>query len=275
MKRIFVVGCPRSGTTLVQEILGVHDGIYVCKETHFFQKVRRKGKRKLLDHLVLSRTNVLDAFDFIRSHNELLEQHDPSRVRSLRSAVLFFDQMMTLETRSNDKSAWVEKTPHHVFDIRLINRYIPSAQFIHVIRDGRDVVASLVDAAQRFPRVWKKYRDLEMAIDLYNRYLEESLKYCHSEGHIFVQYERILDDTEGIRRRLYTLLDLKSENAHLNLEDVRQKVVQSDEGWKSDHRGEIKDTRLVKFNRIFDDEQKRLISSRVKGLPLELGKKFI
>ena len=275
VKKIFVVGCPRSGTTLVQEILGAHNDVYVCKETHFFRRIRRRGKKRLLDHLLLSQRNVLNTYDFIRTHNEFLEQHDPSGVKSLRSAVLFFDRMMTLEARAADKSAWVEKTPLHVFDIRLIDRYIPSVQFVHVIRDGRDVVASLVDAAQKFPRSWEKFSNLEIAIDLYNRSLAESLRYCHSEGHIFVHYERILDDVEGTRRRLYTLLGLNGESSGLNLKEIHQKVIRSDEGWKNGHGGEIKDTRLVKFNRIFDDEQKRSIDSKVKGLPSELREAFI
>jgi hypothetical protein len=267
MKKIFVVGCPRSGTTLVQKLLGAHKDVYTCKETHYFQKIRRIGKRKVLDYLFLSQHRVLKAYDFIRSNNELLGQYNPSEVKSLRSAALFLDCIMTSEAQARGKLAWVEKTPHHLFYIRLIKRYIPSAQFVHVLRDGRDVVASLVDAAERFQRVWKEHTDLKRAIGLYNRSLRESLKYYGSEGHRFVRYGYILDDFAGACRKLYTLLDLESENLSLDLSGIHKRVVRSDESWKNDSEGRIKDTRLVKFNQIFDEEQKKLIVSRIKDLP--------
>lgn len=274
MKRIFIVGCPRSGTTLVQKLLAASKNMYTCRETHYFQRIRRRGKEKLLDYLVLSPGKVLEAYKFICSNNELRKEYDPRKIRSLRFAALFFDQIMTSEAEARGKSAWVEKTPGHLFHIRLIKRYIPSAQFIHVIRDGRDVVASLVDAADKFPEMWKKHSDLEGAIRFYNTRLEESLKYLGKEGHIFVRYEHILDDVPGVSHKLYQLLGLQIED----LEDmgmVHQQVVRSDEGWKSGSVGGIKDTRLVKFNRILNDEQKELITKRVKILAPSLERELV
>lgn len=266
LKKIFVVGCPRSGTTLVQELLGVRADIFVCKETHFFHKIRRNGKQKVFDHLALSQFKVLEAFDFIGSNIELLEQHDPGRVRTLRTAALFFDQMMSSEAQARGKSAWVEKSPENRLYISWIKRYIPSAQFVHVLRDGRDVVASLVDAAQRFPKNWKRYADVRIAISTYNHAIVESMKYSGREGHIFIQYEHILEDTEGVSQKLYSALGLEINGTRSSLGELHQQVVRTDENWKKDYKGEIENTRLIKFNQIFSDEQKKLICGRVKSL---------
>lgn len=272
MKKIFVVGCPRSGTTLVQELLGARDDVYTCKETHYFQRIRRVGKWKVLDYLALSQSNVVDAFEFIRTHNELLGGYDLNRVSSPRSAVLFFDHIMTSEAESRGKLAWVEKTPPHLFYVGWIKRYIPTAQFVHTLRDGRDVVASMVDAARRFPQAnaWKRYANIEIAVQEYNRCLKESLKYYGREGHVLVQYEHILEDAERVCHRLYESLGLDGEMLDLDLGEVHARVVRGDEGWKSDPGGEIKDTRLVKFNRIFNDEQRRLIIRCLELPPLGL-----
>jgi hypothetical protein len=277
MIKIFIVGCPRSGTTLVQKLLGARSDIYTCKETHYFQNIRRKGGKKILDYLILSQDNVLKAYDLICSQDELLGSHDPAGAKSLRSAALFFDQLMTSEAQARGKLAWVEKTPPHLFHIRLIRRHIPTAQFVHVIRDGRDVVASLVDAAQKFPqaRAWKECADWETATGIYNRCLKESLKYCDGESHVFVQYEHILDDFEGACYRLYTSLGLESENTRLDLGVVHRRVVRRDEGWKTGGEGEIMDTRLVKFNRLFDERQKGLIIGNMMRLPAKLEEKVI
>jgi hypothetical protein len=263
MKRILVVGCPRSGTTLVQKLLGARNDVYTCRETHYFQRIRRPGKWKVLDYLMLSQRNVTGAFDFVRTHNELRGEYNPGRVSSMRSAVLFFDRIMTSEAQLAGKVAWVEKTPAHLFHIGWIKRYIPTARFVHVLRDGRDVVASMVDAARKFPQAeaWKRYTDPQAAVEEYNRCLSASLKHSRSEDHVFVQYEHLIEDVELVCDSLYRSLDLAGEMADLDLEGVHGRVVRSDEGWKSDSEGEISDTRLVKFNRMFDDVQKKLIVS--------------
>lgn len=270
MKKIFVVGCPRSGTTLVQAILGTHDDVYTCKETHFFQKIRRAGKSKVLDYFLLSQDKVVEAYEFICTHNELIEEYDPSQVRTPHSAAIFFDQLMTSEARVRAKSCWVEKTPAHLFYIPWIKHSITSAQFVHVIRDGRDVIASLVDAARKFPnkKAWKAYADLDVAINEYNRCLRESMKYYGNTGHFFVQYEQIIVGAEQLRRGLFAQLGLSDKRIKMELNEAHKHVVRNDEDWKGSHDGEISDTRLVKFHRIFDDEQKQLIVGRIVRFPM-------
>ena len=270
MIKAFVVGCPRSGTTLVQKLLGAHSDVYTCKETFYFLRIRRRGIGKLLDYLALSPSRVSEAYSFIRANDQLLRHHDLRGIRSMCSAAAFLDQLMTREAQARDKSAWVEKTPRHMFSIRLIERCIPSAQFVHVLRDGRDVVASLADAAEKYPQVWSRHADLGNAVSVYNRFLQESLKYCGRRGHVFVRYEHILDDAEGVSRSLYAALGLRDMATQLDLTEVHQRVVRDDERWKAGSEGEIQDTRLVKFDRLFDKEQQAAIVRGVRRIPPRL-----
>lgn len=273
MNKIFVVGCPRSGTTLVQQLLGAREDIYTCRETHFFQRIRRRRWLRFVDHLSLSQNNVINAFEYIRTNNELLLQHDPSRVSSFPSAVRFLDQLMTSEAQARDKLSWVEKTPRHLHYARLIKRCVPSAQFVHVLRNGKDVVASLVDTARRFPEAgaWKSHAKLDNAIKLYNRFLKESLKYSGADSHVFVQYEHILEDADQVRSNLFASLNLKSESQVFDLDEVHKRIVRGDEGWKNGFKGEIVDTRLIKYNQIFSEEQKEFINRSLKGKPKDLA----
>lgn len=275
--RMFVVGCPRAGTTLTQKLLGLHGDVYTCAETHYFQNIRRPGKRQIFDHLGLSPSNVQFAFNYIRSHNVLLEAHDPSGVRKLGPAARFFDQLMTAEAAARGKLAWVEKTPVHLFHIPLIRGHIPSATFVHVIREGRDVVASLVDAARAFPAsgAWKEFSEVGRAIAQYNHCIAESAKYRDSGGHVFVQYEHILDDAQTVAQKLYRLLALKPQDRSLDLNGIHPQVVLETEHWKEDAGGEIWDTRGLKFERIFDPAQRRLIAQGVHSFAPKQGARFI
>ena len=52
-------------------------------------------------------------------------------------------------TEEQGKPRWGEKTPTYVQKMRLIQRAIPEARFVHVIRDGRDVALSVLDRTVR------------------------------------------------------------------------------------------------------------------------------
>lgn len=271
MNGVFIVGCPRSGTTLIQMLLGSHKDIYTCRETHFFQRIRRIGKKKLLDHLFLDRRRVMSAYAFIKARNELLLQHEPDRVRTFGSAAHFLERLMSSEATARGKSEWVEKTPAHLFYVPLIGRHIPSAQFVHILRDGRDVVASLTDAAQRYPNVpaWRRYRELDYTIAEYNRYLHESVKYLGQDRHLFVGYEQILDNADRVCHQLLVRLELPDQDLGSMLKETHTSVVHNDEPWKNQPDERIRDTRLTKYELLFDANQKRRILGRLAVLSAE------
>jgi hypothetical protein len=147
-----------------------------------------------------------------------------------------------------------------------------------VMRDGRDVVASLVDAATTFPdaAAWKHVADLKAAIDQYNRCLKESSKYFDSQGHLFVQYEHILDDIEEISNRLYGLLGLSRQELCLDMMPrIHGQIVAKNEYWKDASDGKIRETRSVKYARIFDEAQRNLVSKHIRTVSPEQNAKFV
>jgi len=75
-----------------------------------------------------------------------------------------FVQIVDAASLKAGRPIWVEKTPDHLFYVKRIQQYIPDAAFIHIIRNGRDTVASLVDAARKFPDVWEGPTSPELAV---------------------------------------------------------------------------------------------------------------
>lgn len=144
---VFVVGCPRSGTTLLRRILNAHPQLAVPKvETHWIPKFFRKGQGltddgrvtpELLDHL-------LDYHRFPRmgiERNELeaLLDVDPAQTYAQFTARLF-----DLFGDKRGKALVGDKTPGYVRHMSLLHELFPQAKFIHLIRDGRDVCLSLL-----------------------------------------------------------------------------------------------------------------------------------
>ena len=130
---VFVVGSPRSGTTWVQRLLVAHPAVCGGQESHFFaafgpplrsMALRAPGKRAV----GLACYFTLEEFG-----------HE---VRGL------WRRMMTRIVQSKPgASILVEKTPNHAIYTAEIATLFPNAKFIHVIRDSRGAVASMLAAS--------------------------------------------------------------------------------------------------------------------------------
>lgn len=162
MQRTFVVGCPRSGTTLVQAMLARHPGIFTLPETGFFPRMlgeldyrmgddgARPRRRTMARRLGLTRR--YGRHEFVALQQMLLgNARASSRSPWLldRCVERFIAMLDSLATEAG-RSSWVEKTPQHLVYMPEIEHYVPGARFIHVIRPGMDVLASIVDAELRY-----------------------------------------------------------------------------------------------------------------------------
>ena len=57
-------------------------------------------------------------------------------------------------TLSQGKEVWIEKTPGHLRFVDQIEKLVSGAKFVHMVRNGEDVVASLYDIGKRYPELW-------------------------------------------------------------------------------------------------------------------------
>lgn len=138
----FIVGCPRSGTTLVRLMLDCHPRLAVPGESHFV--VGLAGRRFRLGR------RPMEAVERILTHHRFRAWHlDPGLVRAevaCRRPRTYPEAVRAVfgaYARAHGKARWGDKTPGYVNHIPLLARLFPDAQFVHVIRDGRAVAASV------------------------------------------------------------------------------------------------------------------------------------
>jgi Sulfotransferase family len=157
---VFIVGCPRSGTTLLRRIVDAHPDIAITRETHWITKVL-EGDGGVspfapVSHDLLPRLEAHPKFQRMgvdRSELEdLLSREEPVSYAELVTRV--FD----LYGEAQGKRLVGDKVPDYVRYLPLLHRLWPAAKFVHLIRDGRDVCSSML-TRERFARRFATWDD--------------------------------------------------------------------------------------------------------------------
>jgi len=121
----------------------------------------------------------------------------------------------------SDRPIILEKTPAHVRHIHQIAEVLPEARFIHLVRDPRAVVNSLVAASRTWGRNWAS-QDIGKNTRIWLTDVQEGMRFGKDrpETYFEITYEDLLEDTEGSIKRLFDWLDLSADQS--TYEDIIQ-----------------------------------------------------
>lgn len=164
---VFVIGCSRSGTTLLYHMLlssgnfavyRMESQVFNLLEPRFRPLTHAANRRKMLkawyDSRLYTRTGL--------THDEV----EPRVMAECRNGGDFLRIVMEEMCRKQGVERWAETTPEHLLYVDWIKRTIPDALVIHVIRDGRDVALSWEKKAQIRRLPWDRLRPA-MAAGIY------------------------------------------------------------------------------------------------------------
>ncbi|MEO0394962.1 MAG: sulfotransferase [Cyanobacteria bacterium P01_A01_bin.137] len=271
---IFIVGCPRSGTTLLQSLLASHSAIASFPESKFFLRLiaepREKSRRYALG---LTSPNLKPTLE------KFLDDVGAPELRStlpkfpfVRPYVDCFDRILVQLAQRQGKHIWLEKTPEHLHAISDIEQYLPGAKIIHIVRNGADTIASLYDLCQRHPKVWGQYFDgLDGCIDRWMRDVAISHRYLAVPNHTAVSYDALVNATDTEVQRLCQFLGLRFETDMLtSYQRISQGLIRDRENWKALNQAAIQSTAGKKFYAIFDQAQQAHVLERTAQVDLRI-----
>lgn len=234
-RRIFLVGCPRSGTTVLQRCIASHSRIRSFPETVFFEKLvgGKKGR-------CLARLNRVRRVRRDRAWKKIVSIFGQGAVPGSSRETLRLDHEVELYvrvldtiTRSSGRDIWVEKTPRHFRYVDLIEQLVPSAIVVHIVRDGRSVVGSIVDRALKYPDNFGRERDPIQAARLWNEAIRHTASRVRQCRDMVVHHRAFVQRPEEVLGAVCRYAGIKYEPGMHNMAPA-QPIVGPHEPWKNE-----------------------------------------
>ncbi|MDQ1603670.1 MAG: hypothetical protein QOE01_1515, partial [Actinomycetota bacterium] len=195
---IFVFGCPRSGTTMLSLMLHAHPRIAMPPETRFLLSTYRArrtfgdltvrdNRRQLALSIITDRATKFRGLGVPRRTVRRQIAIGPPTVGSAVGTVF------RAYAEAHGKRRWGDKFPTYYRNVDAIRAMFPNAQFIHLIRDGRDCAASL----KRMPWWQRDGKGVIDAIALWCEAIDRGRRaqaQLPDESYFELHYERLVTD---------------------------------------------------------------------------------
>ncbi|MGK7877104.1 MAG: sulfotransferase [Xenococcaceae cyanobacterium] len=267
---VFLVGCPRSGTTLLQSLLTAHPKIASFPESKFFQYLvpEYEPRRRSLGVASRRLRPMLEQFFEEIGYPEM-KQHLPNMPQFLGQYTRKFIKILDRIAQKQGKSIWVEKTPEHLEYIEYIEKFVPEALIIHIIRNGSDVVASLYEMGQKYSSTWDVL-EIDSCIDKWIKFIEISRSYLHKPHHTMVRYEQLVEDPQPVLMKVCEFIGVEFNESMLqDYRVVAKQLIRDREKWKALVSEPIQNNNSYKFYKLFDEAQQQYILERLSGVNLD------
>jgi hypothetical protein len=204
---IFVIGAPRSGTTLLRIMLSSHSRIYIPPESDFIPRLflgrgrtpmsPRRARRDL--------RIVLDNRRFFREWRGSPPEPEAFLIDLVEpTPAAFLDALYSAYAAQYGAARWGDKSPIYTSHVDLLAEIFPKAQFVHLIRDGRDAgLSALAAYPDRF------YVDVYWAARSWRQRVEAARgagAVLGPECYLEVRYEELTIDPEKVLRSVCSFL---------------------------------------------------------------------
>jgi hypothetical protein len=216
IKHPFIVGFPRSGTTLLRLMLDSHSKVAIPPETHFLEPLLQSpypsGQEAI--HHILSAERWPD---FGLDASTLA-------IHSAKTAQEVIQAFYSAYAEKRQKEFWGDKTPRYGRILGALAQFFPSIAVVHIIRDARDVFVSRREtyspqplSSQRHAESWKSYIEtVRSAIE-------------HLESYTEIRYEDLVSFPQSCLSKICLAVGISYEeqmltffhDAHTRLEELR------------------------------------------------------
>ncbi|HEY1658735.1 MAG TPA: sulfotransferase [Candidatus Sulfotelmatobacter sp.] len=207
---VFVLGCGRSGTTLLYHMLLSAGGFAIYRaesnainllEPRFGDLSRPRNRNLLLEAWFDSRLYELSGLDQKQVRAQVMAE--------CRNGGDFLRIIMESMARQQGTERWADCTPEHLLYLDRIKETVPDALIIHIIRDGRDVALSMEKGNWIRPITRQKKQKLAVAGLYWEWIVGKGRQYGRKLGNDYmeVRFEELVTDPPRVLREIGKFID--------------------------------------------------------------------
>lgn len=275
---VFIVGSPRSGTTLLASMLAAHSKLSCGPETHIFRWLADAKQPELVDPANWPAAAVQFVCSIRRSsfsdnhHPRLIDHYgiEPEQIsvylqQEDPSIAAIVSSITETYMRTQNKIRWAEKTPDHLKHLYEIRSAFPDAQIVRIIRDPRDVALSL----SKVP--WGVSSFFEGVL-FWLRQDETSRDFFFADPDSYtLQFEALISSPEQELEKLCQFLGEEFEPQMLDTSQTGKTLNRRNVSWKSKSSQPIDHSRTQVWRRELAVEENQLAEALVGKQLTEYG----
>ncbi len=223
-KLIFVVSPPRSGSTLLQRMLGAHEAVFTHPEPHLITPLAHLGFHDRVDAAPYDHINAAEA---IRSFVNELPAGEADYLDALRAyADIMYGRMLEGARQERPQlERFLDKTPAYALVLPFLAKLYPAAKYVVLTRHPLAIFSSYANSF--YAGDWKAAHDFNPVVERYvpamGRFLRErAVPLAH------VRYEELVADPEAALERLFAYLGLENDPDAVNYQKSDMKAGMGD-----------------------------------------------
>jgi len=244
---VFIVGLPRSGSTLLQGIL-CNSGVYFpMPETHFFSivgfdllhKNLKKKHRKRIQNKLVKKSSIK------------LKRQIPDSLTAVKDVFEFVvDEFNTYDCRT-----FLEKTPRHIFFYFEILQYYPAARFICMVREPKNAVSSHLVMSE------KRNKSVIRVSTLYSKIVSAIFNIRNNSNVFVLKFEDLTDKTEESIKDVCKFLNIPFNESLIEYVNAPSGIIMAHESWKRKNIEvkKVKRNQPARWKEVLTDEQADLV----------------
>lgn len=219
---VFLVGFPRSGTTLLEQVLDAHEGVQAMEEPQTIASVL-KQMAALLQAQAAMKSPALSKESWLNQWLRSFEMmKDLSHDQVLKFRETYFS-VVDREVKRDNKKMLLDKMPLNSVDIGVILRIFPNAKFVVSLRHPCDCVLSGHMQNFKMNDAMANFLDLDNAASFYKHVMKLLWQYEEvfdlKDRMHYIRYEDLVMDLEGEARKVLDFLGLPWDDAVLNYDE--------------------------------------------------------
>ena len=265
---IFIVGCERSGTTMLRLILHSHANIAIPPQTKYLKKIykrrlffgnlsKQKNKNRIVKWFFDNHNKKTKIIDLGLNPNDIKSE----MIKSGDSLGSILSTIFKLYSKQYNKIRWGDKHPYYIKYLDQLFKLFSDAQVIHIIRDGRDAVASL----KSMP--WWKNNSIYSMLnwqEAISNGKRAKLKYT-SDQFIEIRYEDIIEEPEKNIKILCDFLEEDFSLKMLEFHKIADTAVPSYKmDWHSDTKQQMNSKKIGRWQKDLESWESNLMHRKMK-----------